>query len=81
MRDQDAGGAFLQNCWSQENIIIYAEKYIHTWPNHPYDYLIEIIKNKPHVIGYGAITTPSNLKASERLLMINSNAVLRIFFN
>ena len=44
VRDQDAGGAFLQNCWSQENIIVYAEKYIHTWPNHPYDYLIEIIK-------------------------------------
>ena len=35
--------------------------------------IIEIIKNKPHVISYGAITTPSNLKASERLLMINSN--------
>ena len=46
VRDQDAGGAFLQSCWSQENIIVYAEKYIHTWPNHPYDYLIEIIKNK-----------------------------------
>ena len=46
IRDQDAGGAFLQSCWSQENIIVYAEKYIHTWPNHPYDYLIEIIKSK-----------------------------------
>ncbi len=46
VRDQDAGGAFLQSCWSQENIIVYAEKYIHTWPNHPYDYLIEIIKSK-----------------------------------
>ena len=46
VRDQDAGRAFLQCCWSQENIIVYAEKYIHTWPNHPYDYLIEIIKNK-----------------------------------
>tara|TARA_B100000902_G_scaffold213797_1_gene203335 strand:- start:652 stop:1821 length:1170 start_codon:yes stop_codon:yes gene_type:complete len=46
VRDQDAGGAFLQSCWSQENIIVYAEKYIHTWPNHPYDYLIQIIKNK-----------------------------------
>ncbi len=46
VRDQDAGGAFLQSCWSQENIIVYAEKYIHTWPNHPYDYLIEVIKNK-----------------------------------
>ena len=46
VRDQDAGGAFLQSCWSQENIIVYAEKYIHTWPDHPYDYLIEIIKNK-----------------------------------
>ena len=46
VRDQDAGGAFLQSCWSQENIIVYAEKYIHTWPSHPYDYLIEIIKNK-----------------------------------
>ena len=46
VRDQDAGGAFLQSCWPQENIIVYAEKYIHTWPNHPYDYLIEIIKNK-----------------------------------
>ena len=46
VRDQDAGGAFLQSCWSRENIIVYAEKYIHTWPEHPYDYLIEIIKNK-----------------------------------
>ena len=46
VREQDAGGAFLQNVWSQENILVYNEKYIHTWPTHPYDRLIEIIKEK-----------------------------------
>ena len=35
VREQDAGGAFLQNVWSQENILVYNEKYIHTWPTHP----------------------------------------------
>ena len=46
VREQDAGGAFLQNVWSQENILVYNEKYIHTWPTHPYDRLIEIIKER-----------------------------------
>ncbi len=35
--------------------------------------IIEIINNKPHVVSYGAITTPSGIKASKRLLMIQSN--------
>ena len=44
VRAQDAGGAYIKTYLKDENIIAYDEKYIHTWPNHPYDYLIEIIK-------------------------------------
>ena len=46
VRDQDAGGAFLKTYMKKENIIVYDESYIHTWPKHPYDYLIKIIKDK-----------------------------------
>ncbi len=46
VRDQDAGGAYLKTYLKRENIIVYDEHYIHTWPKHPYDYLVEIIKNK-----------------------------------
>ena len=45
-RDQDAGGAYLKTYLKKENIIVYDEHYIHAWPKHPYDYLVEIIKNK-----------------------------------
>jgi len=44
LRAQDAGGAYIKTYLKDENIIAYDEKYIHTWPTHPYDYLIEIIK-------------------------------------
>ena len=44
VRDQDSGGAYIKSYIKDENIIIYDEKYIHTWPLHPYDYLIELIK-------------------------------------
>ena len=44
VRAQDAGGAYIKTYLKDENIIQYHEKYIHTWPSHPYDYLIEIIK-------------------------------------
>ena len=44
VRAQDAGGAYIKTYLKDENIIAYDEKYIHTWPTHPYDYLIEIIK-------------------------------------
>ena len=46
VRDQDAGGAYLKTYLKKENIIVYDEHYIHTWPKHPYDYLVEIIKKK-----------------------------------
>ena len=46
VRDQDAGGAYLKTYLKKQNIIVYDEHYIHTWPKHPYDYLVEIIKNK-----------------------------------
>ncbi len=46
VRDQDAGGAYLKTYLKKENIIVYDELYIHTWPKHPYDYLVEIIKSK-----------------------------------
>ena len=46
VRDQDAGGAYLKTYLKKENIIVYGEDYIHTWPKHPYDYLVKIIKDK-----------------------------------
>ena len=46
VRSQDSGGAFIKTYLQDENIIIYDEKYIHTWPLHPYDYLVELIKKK-----------------------------------
>ena len=46
VRAQDAGGAYIKTYLKDENIIKYHEKYIHTWPLHPYDHLIEIIKQK-----------------------------------
>ncbi len=46
VRAQDAGGAYI-NCYlKHENIIVYDEKYIHTWPNHPYDAIVELIKKR-----------------------------------
>ena len=44
VRAQDAGGAYIKTYLKKENVIIYEEKYIHTWPMHPYDPLIELIK-------------------------------------
>tara|TARA_Y100000310_G_scaffold43594_1_gene40677 strand:- start:83 stop:1249 length:1167 start_codon:yes stop_codon:yes gene_type:complete len=44
VRAQDVGGAYIKTYLKDENIIAYDEKYIHAWPTHPYDYLIEIIK-------------------------------------
>ena len=46
VRDQDAGGAYLKTYLKKENIIVYDEHYIHTWPKHPYDYLVKVIKDK-----------------------------------
>ena len=46
VRAQDAGGAYIKSYLKDENIIVYHEKYIHTWPTHPYDYLVELIKEK-----------------------------------
>ena len=46
VRDQDAGGAYIKTYLKKENIIVYDEHYIHTWPKHPYDYLVKVIKDK-----------------------------------
>tara|TARA_B100001540_G_scaffold317508_1_gene351011 strand:- start:174 stop:1340 length:1167 start_codon:yes stop_codon:yes gene_type:complete len=46
VRAQDAGGAYIKTYLKNENIIKYEEKYIHTWPMHPYDALIDLIKIK-----------------------------------
>jgi Xaa-Pro dipeptidase/ectoine hydrolase len=46
VRAQDAGGAYIKTYLKDENIIQYDEKYIHTWPLHPYDCLVEIIREK-----------------------------------
>ena len=50
VRAQDAGGAYIKTYLKNENILVYDQKYIHVWPVHPYDRLIEIIKNKKCVI-------------------------------
>ncbi len=46
VREQDAGGAYIKTYLNDENIIKYDEKYIHTWPLHPYDALVDLIKEK-----------------------------------
>ena len=46
VRNQDAGGAYIKTYLKDENIIQYQEKYIHTWPLHPYEALVDIIKDK-----------------------------------
>ena len=46
VRAQDSGGAYIKTYLKKENVIVYDEKYIHTWPSHPYDYLVELIKRK-----------------------------------
>ena len=46
IRQQDAGGAYITTYLNKENIIVYDEHYIHNWPKHPYDYLVNIIKDK-----------------------------------
>ena len=46
IRAQDAGGAYIKTYLKNENIIVYDEKYIHTWPTHPYDALINFIKER-----------------------------------
>ena len=54
IRAQDAGGAFIKTYIKKENIIIYDEKYIHTWPSHPYDALVDLLKkNKWDKINIG----------------------------
>ncbi len=44
IRAQDAGGAFIKTYLKKENIVIFDEKYIHTWPSHPYDALVNLLK-------------------------------------
>ena len=46
VRSQDGGGAYIKTYLQDKNIIEYNEKYIHTWPLHPYQYLVEIIKKR-----------------------------------
>ena len=46
VRAQDAGGAYIKTYLKKDNIIVYNENYIHKWPKHPYDYLVEIIKDR-----------------------------------
>jgi Xaa-Pro dipeptidase/ectoine hydrolase len=46
IRSQDGGGAYIKTYLQDKNIIEYDEKYIHSWPLHPYQHLVEIIKNR-----------------------------------
>ena len=46
IRNQDAGGAYIKTYLREENIVQYSEKYIHSWPLHPYDALVGLIKEK-----------------------------------
>ena len=53
IRAQDAGGAYIKTYLKNENIIVYDEKYIHTWPVHPYDALIELIQKNWEKLNIG----------------------------
>jgi Xaa-Pro dipeptidase/ectoine hydrolase len=46
LRPMDAGGAYIKTYLKDKNIIKYDEKCIHTWPSHPYTYLVEEIKRR-----------------------------------
>ena len=46
VRNQDVGGAYIKSYLKNENIIDYEEKYIHSWPLHPYDALVDLIKDR-----------------------------------
>ena len=46
LRAQYVGGGYIKTYIQHKNIIAYDEKYIHTWPLHPYQYLVEIIKQR-----------------------------------
>jgi Xaa-Pro dipeptidase/ectoine hydrolase len=46
LEHKTAGGAYIKSYIKKENVIVYDENYIHTWPRHPYDYLVEIIKER-----------------------------------
>ena len=46
VRQMDVGGAYIQTYLKDENIIAYPEKLVHMPPRHPYEYLIEVIKDK-----------------------------------
>ena len=46
LRPMDAGGAYIKTYLQNKNIITYDEKCIHTWPSHPYEYLVEEIKRR-----------------------------------
>ena len=46
LRPMDASGAYIKTYLQDKNIIKYDEKCIHTWPSHPYDYLVEEIKRR-----------------------------------
>ena len=46
LRAQDVGGAYIKTYLQDKNIIKYDEKYIHSWPLHPYQYLARIIKKR-----------------------------------
>ncbi len=45
VRDQDSGGAYIKTYLEKKNIVVYDEKYIHSWPMHPNDFLVKVIKN------------------------------------
>ncbi|MDC3171520.1 Xaa-Pro peptidase family protein [Pelagibacteraceae bacterium] len=46
VRQMDVGGAYIQTYLKDENIFAYPEKLVHMPPRHPYEYLVEVIKDK-----------------------------------
>ena len=46
VRQMDVGGAYIQTYLKNENIIAYPEKLVHMPPRHPYEYLVEVIRDK-----------------------------------
>ena len=64
---------FIKTYLKDENIVKYHEKYIHTWPLHPYDALVDLIKEKKpkHFLEIGVFCGVTSRNVCELLNIIH----------
>ena len=80
VRAQDAGGAYIKTYLKKENIIVYDEHYIHTWPKHPYDFLVEIINTLKKKDRFKFCVSGGSTPKSVYHLLYYNMGVLTLFF-